>query len=140
MKSLMVLLMPVLLALSCKHDYRGEPGLDGSWKMVTVVENNPTRVHVQPSDSKDVVIRFEQTTATGGALTGFTPTNQIFTSSYSSAPDRSLSIPALNMTKVGETPWGRLFVDHITAAAQYHIECGHLWITTANSKLVFRRP
>lgn len=139
MKALLFLFMPVLL-FSCKREAREEGNLDGTWVMVSVVENSTNRLHTRPSDLKDVVIRFQRTAPSGGTISGDTPSNTIYASSYTASADRELSIPALNMTKVAENTWGRLFVDDISAAERYHFEGGSLWITTANRKLAFRRP
>src|SRR5687768_7783555 len=106
MKPLLFLLLPVLFFLSCKRGFVGEQQLEGTWKMVKVLENNTGRLHFPPSNSKDLQISFQSTTATTGALSGFTPTNEIFPSNYTQTAERTLSIPALNRTKVAENPWG----------------------------------
>lgn len=115
--------------------------LDGKWTMIIVKDNASGAATTKPSSiQKDVEITFSQAAATTGTFSGQTPTNDILQNDYSTGVNQTLEIPALSMTKVAETAWGILFVDHIRAAQEYTFEFnGALFIKTVNKTLIFQK-
>ena len=137
------LLLPlaVLVFTACTRSHSGDAGLSitGTWKMVAVTDlatasatTGPTSLHSQ------VIISFASTSPTTGKLWGHTPTNRIDPSDYSLGFDQGITIPALQITKVAETPWGAAFADHITSAKRYSLVTGYLEITTSEKTLRFQ--
>ncbi|MCU7549646.1 hypothetical protein OCK74_11005 [Chitinophagaceae bacterium LB-8] len=127
---------------SADCDHKSEPkSLDGTWKMVLVKDNSTSAVTTKPSTVQgDVILTFISNSPTTGSFTGKTPSNDIGTNAYTTGPNQRLSIPNLNMTKVGETSWGGLFVDNIRNAQQYSFEAGEkLNIKTSNKILAFNK-
>lgn len=92
------------------------------------------------SIQNDVQIVFTFTSPTSGTFIGNTPTNDIWKSEVSIGPNQTIHIPFLSMTKVGETPWGILFVNNICSSMEYSFEYGGLLnIKTTNKVLTFRK-
>ncbi|MBS1600253.1 MAG: hypothetical protein JST75_18640 [Bacteroidetes bacterium] len=113
--------------------------LQGNWRMVSVTENSSGTVTTKaPSIQGDVDLSFTAVNMMNGFFQGNTPTNDISPSDYSTGANQSLSIPALSMTKVGETSWGKEFVDNIRDAQAYSFETdGKLSIKTKSKTLTF---
>jgi len=109
--------------------------------MVKVTDNVSGEATTKPSSvQKDMEITFVPANNAGGVFFGNTPANLIGNSPYSTGANQSISMIALMMTKVGEEPWGNLFVTNITAAEQYSFEAGGLLnIITANKVLTFSK-
>jgi len=135
----------VTLALfSCNKDYSVASvpvNLQGTWRMFEVKDNSPGLIITKPSDLQgDVTITFTATGNISGVLVGNTPTNIISQSGYTTGNNQLLTIPALNITKLWETPWGSEFVANICSAFAYHFDSnGNLLISTANKTLIFQR-
>lgn len=109
--------------------------------MILVKENTSGFMISKPSSIQgDVDITFTSTSATNGTFIGNTPTNIIHKNDYSIGTNQSLIIPDLGMTKVGETTWGKEFVDNIRSAREYSFEIdGKLNIKTTKNTLTFRK-
>jgi hypothetical protein len=133
-----------LVFFSCSKDYSIEsvPSvLHGTWRMIEARDNGSASITTKPSDLHgDVEITFTPSGNASGLLTGFTATNIISASGYATGKNQMLTIPALNMTKLWETPWGNEFVANILSAFAYHFDNdGNLVIITANKTLIFER-
>ena len=145
----MKLIVPViafagLVLFSCSKEYSIEsvPSvLHGTWRMIEVRDNNSASITTKPSDLQgNVQITFTPSGNASGLLSGFTPTNIISGSAYATGKNQMLTIPALNMTKLWETPWGDEFVANICSASAYHFDSnGNLVITTVNRTLIFEK-
>ncbi len=109
--------------------------------MITVMDNQTGIVTTKPASIHgDVDITFAEVNDTSGKFYGNTPTNDISPSDYSTGPNQRLTIPFVDMTKVGETSWGNEFVDNIRSAQQYSFESDNkLVIKTADKTLSFKR-
>ena len=109
--------------------------------MIAATDNQSGVVNTKPAAFQgDVDITFDEENDTSGTFYGNTPTNEISTSDYSSGPNQRLTIPFLSMTKVGETSWGKEFVDNIRSAQQYSFESeSKLVIKTTTKTLTFKR-
>src|SRR3954452_3371656 len=114
--------------------------LNGTWKMIQVKDIGGDILVTKPSSiTGDVIITFVSTSATAGTYTGNTPTNQIGASKYFLSTENTISIPELNMTKLWETEWGKLFADNIRDAKSYWFETGQkLNINTTTKTLTFQ--
>ena len=142
-----ILFFAVLISLTlfgCKKSYSSEPApssLDGKWRMTKVTDIASGLTTTKPSSiSKDVDITFTSTNPSTGTFFGNTPTNDISKSDYTIGSNQTIIIPALNMTKVGETSWGILFVDNIRSSQEYSFEVGGLLnIETTNKILTFQK-
>ena len=133
-----------LVLFSCSKEYSFEsvPGnLQGTWRMFEVKDNSSGSLTTKPSDLPgDVEITFTSTGNISGILVGHTPTNIISESGYATDINQMLTIPALNMTKLWETPWGDEFVANVCSAYAYHFDSyGNLVIMTSNKALIFER-
>lgn len=131
-----------LVLFSCSKDYSIEsvPSvLHGTWRMIEARDNGSASITTKPSDLHgDVEITFTPSGNASGLLTGFTATNIISASGYTTGKNQMLTIPALNMTKLWETPWGNQFVSNIRSTSAYHFDSnGNLLITTVGKTLVF---
>jgi hypothetical protein len=112
-----------------------------------IVKDNATNVTItKPATIQgDVIITFVPQNSTTGTFSGKTPTNEItgfdiWSNGYKLGENETISIPILSMTKVGETLWGREFVDNITEAEKYSFESGgKLNIRTKNKTLAFQK-
>ena len=115
--------------------------LEGKWRMIMVKDNVSGLITTKPTSiQKDVDITFTSTNPAFGTFIGNTPTNDISKNEYSIGPNQTISIPALGMTKVGETSWGSLFVDNIRSSQEYSFEIGgRLNIKTADKTLTFKK-
>lgn len=115
--------------------------LDGQWRMILVKENTSGFRITKPSSIKgDVDITFTSTSAINGTFIGNTPTNTIHKNDYLIGENQSIVIPNLGMTKVGETSWGKEFVDNIRSAKKYNFENdGRVTIKTTKNTLTFRK-
>ncbi len=145
MKQIFFLVAIIGLTLfSCKKTDSCDPiptSLDGKWRMIIVKENTTGSTTTKPSSIQgDVDITFTSTSATNGTFIGNTPSNEIQQNDYSIGTNQSLTIPNLSMTKVGETSWGKEFVDNIRSSQEYNFEnCGRLNIKTTNKTLTFQK-
>jgi hypothetical protein len=145
MKQIFFLIVIISLSLfSCKKTNSVDPiptSLEGKWRMILVKDNASGLATTKPSSIQgDVDITFTSTSMTNGTFVGNTPTNDIWENDYSIGANQSLTIPVLAMTKVGETPWGILFVDNIRNSQEYSFEIGgKLNIKTTNKTLTFRK-
>jgi hypothetical protein len=132
------------IQLSCSKKEIAVPvptSLEGHWRMISVTESSSGATTTKPSSVQgDVDIVFNTLSSNRGAFFGYTPTNTIFQSNYSTDANHSLAVPALNMTKVGETSWGNEFVSNIRYSRKYSFESnGILNIKTANKILTFKK-
>jgi hypothetical protein len=130
------LLIATLAFASCQPD-NTYASLPGPWRM-KIAQDNASGISITKpaSIAGDVDINFERS----GIFTGKTPTNIIGEGSYSVGANRSLTIPCMSMTKVGETSWGAQFVNHIREAQSYRFEDQNiLVIVTVNKTLTFVR-
>jgi len=144
MKTVIILIsLMALITGSCKkiNSECNTALLDGKWRMIAVKEITSGLLTTKPSSiSGDVDITFTSLNAVNGILTGKTPTNEIGQNSYSTGPNRTITIPALAMTKVMETSWGEEFVDNIRNSQQYSFDnSGRLNINTTNKTLIFQK-
>ena len=141
MRQLFLLIAIVLISLmGCvKPGTKSPVPIDGKWRMVTVADNASGSTIIKPASiTGDVDITFIATTPTSGSFTGNTPTNQISQNAYTIDDNQSLSIPALNMTKIAETSWGDAFVVSILDAQSYSFSTdGKLNINTGRKTLIF---
>lgn len=133
-----------LILFSCKKPNSGDlilTPLEGKWRMIMFKDNESGLTITKPTViQKDVDITFTSTNPIIGTFIGNTPTNDISKNEYSIGPNQTISIPALGMTKVGETSWGSLFVDNIRNAQEYNFEIGgRLNIKTADKTLTFKK-
>lgn len=133
-----------LVLFSCSKEYSVESvpsTLEGTWRMFEVKDNHSDSLTTKPSDLQgDVVITFTATGNSSGVLIGHTPTNIISQSGYTTGINQMLTIPAINITKLWETPWGDEFVANIRSAFAYHFNSdGNLMITTVDKMLIFER-
>jgi hypothetical protein len=130
-----------MLQLSCEKSYQdiaGDP-IAGKWKMIVVKDNATTLSTTRPASTPgDVILTITVLNASTYSLTGNTPTNEISEGYFMVAPERKMIFGALSMTKVAETVWGSLFVDHIRDAQQYNFPArGRLDIQTSLKMLSF---
>lgn len=133
-----------LTQFSCTKSDSCDPtptSLDGKWRMIIVKDNISGSSTTKPTSIQgDVDIVFTSTSSTNGTFVGNTPTNEIQPNDYSVGQNQSLTIPNLSMTKVGETSWGKEFVDNIRSSQEYNFEnCGRMNIKTTNKTLAFQR-
>ncbi|MBK7345524.1 MAG: hypothetical protein IPI98_01060 [Chitinophagaceae bacterium] len=133
-----------LFQLSCtKHDNCGPAptSFEGKWRMIKVTDNISGFAFIKPdSIPGDVAIIFTASSTTEGTFIGNTPTNDIWVTTYFIGQNQELSIPALNITKVMETAWGKEFVDNICSAQGYYFEnCEKLNIRTTKNTLCFQK-
>jgi hypothetical protein len=142
MKWLSLLFITVLTTVfACKkdRDHSSIASLNGQWKMVQVKEKATGVITTKPSSlNGDVSVTFAAQTDSSGSITGHTPTN-ILSGGYTIYPGKGIHIPAVLASKVMETPWGSLFIDHVTTAQTYHVECNELRLNTANVTLFFQK-
>lgn len=115
--------------------------LDGQWRMIAVKDNISYAITTKPASiTGDVDITFTPVTASAGTFMGNTPTNEIWRSGYTTGLQQTISIPAMGMTKTGETSWGILFVNNIRSSLEYSFDTGGLLtIITVNKTLTFQR-
>ncbi len=145
MKQIFFLIAIIGLTLfSCKKMDPVNPiptSIDGKWRMIIVKENASGLTTTKPTSIQgDVEITFTSASTTNGTFFGNTPTNDIWQNDYSIGTNQSLTIPNLSMTKVGETSWGKEFVDNIRNSQEYSFEIGgKLNIRTTNKTLTFRK-
>ncbi len=145
MKRSLFLVPFVLMAFfSCKKDTSDliSSSLDGTWKMILVKDNAANTAMTKPASLYgDVIVTFVSGNLSGGVFKGNTPTNEVGPNNYSLGPNQEISIPSLNMTKVGETSWGLQFVVNFRDAQQYRLEPGDLLsiITTGAKTLTFQK-
>jgi hypothetical protein len=133
---LFTLLIATLAFAGCQPDDT-YASLPGPWRM-TITQDNATGISTAKpaSIAGDVDINFDRS----GIFTGKTPRNTIGEGHYSVGANRSLSIPFMSITKVGEQSWGRDFVDHIRDAQSYRFEDQNtLVIVTVHKTLTFVR-
>lgn len=133
-----------LAFFSCRKDYSVEsvPSiLQGTWRMIEVEDISSGSSITKPADLPgDVIITFTATGNVSGVIVGNTPTNIISQSGYITGNNQLLTIPALYITKLWETPWGSEFVANICSAFAYHFDSnGNLMISTTNKTLIFQR-
>lgn len=131
----------ILLSCSRQNSTDSIPAtFQGSWRM-TAVKDNGSGVITVPNDSQgNVDLSFIVTTDSSGTFSGHTPSNDISQSDYIAGPNQQLTIPFLDMTKVGENAWGSQFVDNILSSQQYSFESENkLIITTTDKTLTFQR-
>lgn len=145
MKPIFSLIAIICLTLfSCKKADSTNPistSLDGKWRMILVKDNTSGLTLTKPSSIQgDVDITFTSTNSTMGIFFGNTPTNDIWQNDYSIGANQAIAISVLSMTKVGETSWGKQFVDNILTSQNYSFESGdRLTIKTTNKTLTFRK-
>lgn len=143
MKHLLFLIAIIgITHFSCsRNDSTAPPPLAGKWRMIWVTESSSGARTTKPASiQKDVDILFTSASATDGTLSGNTPSNSIYQSDYVTGVNQALTIPSLNMTKVGETSWGYEFVENIVTAQKYSFETdGVLNIKTAAKTLTFKK-
>src|SRR5687768_7694080 len=115
-----------LTQFSCTKSESCDPSptsFDGKWRMVIVKDNISGSSTIKPTSIQgDVDIIFTALSMTNGTFIGNTPTNEIVSNDYAVGPNYSLTIPNLSMTKVGETSWGKEFVNNIRSSYQYNFE------------------
>jgi len=133
-----------LTLLSCKKEHSTDPIptlLDGKWRMIIVKDNATGLTTIKPSSIQgEVEITFTSTNSTMGTFIGNTPTNDIWQNDYSIGANQAITIQVLAMTKVGETSWGKEFVDNICTSQKYSLEIGgELNIKTTKKTLTFRK-
>jgi hypothetical protein len=137
-----LLLLASTIFFSCNKSVEDIPSsLEGTWKMIQVKDNITNATVTKPSSILgDVIITFTPSDASSGTFRGNTPINTIEQNTYSLGADQAITIPVLSMTKVAETSWGTLFVDHITYAQRYGFEPGNkLTIVTIGKSLTFEK-
>lgn len=144
MKQIFLLIFVIAITqLSCRRSDPCTPpaSLDGKWRMIIVKDNTSSALVTKPAAvTGDVDIVFTSSGSTIGTFRGNTPTNDIEQNDYSIGPNQSLTIPNLSMTKVGETSWGKEFVDNIRSSTAYNFEnCDKLNIKTVNKTLTFQK-
>jgi hypothetical protein len=139
--SLFIAIILVSLSSCIKPAAKSPVPIDGKWRMVTVADNFSGPTIIKPASiTGDVDITFTSTTPTTGTFTGNTPTNQIFQNAYTIDDNQSLSIEALDMTKIAETLWGDAFVATIPGTHPYSFTVdGNLAINTGRKTLLFVR-
>jgi hypothetical protein len=133
----------LILQLSCEKSASDSVvhSLAGEWKMIVVKDNATNISTTKPASIQgDVIIFVIPHNATSGSFSGQTPTNQIMQNDFTIGENGEIAILALSMTKVSETTWGSLFVDHIRDAERYTLEPGNmLHIRTPLKTLSFRK-
>ena len=109
--------------------------------MVMVKEINSGVTTKNPASAEEQVeITFTATTDSTGTFSGKTVVNTINGAEYKASVNQTIQIPFLIMTKVGETPWGYLFVNNILNAVQYNFDSdGRLNINTPVKILSFQK-
>src|SRR4051794_19705320 len=121
---LLVLLSGMWLFFSCSQHEPLQPmssDLAGEWKMVSVVDIPTSAIDTKASGIPgDVKITFAFVNVTTGTIQGNTPSNSL-SANFMIGQNQMLSIPAVSATKVMESSWGFLFMDHITQAAHYTV-------------------
>ncbi len=140
MKSVLLFLAAIIACSSCKKEQDQSPAaLNGQWKMVKVTDAANGATTTKPSSvNGDVVLNIGLQTDTSGTITGNTPTN-VLSGGFTRGSGNSIHIPGVAASKAAETPWGALFMDNITAAQSYRIECRELRITTTGKTLFFQK-
>jgi hypothetical protein len=131
-----------LILLGCKKSdssKQAPTSLEGKWKMINVNDNTTGLITTKSTSTQnDVIITFTLANLISGTFIGNTPTNEIGKNSFSIGTNQTIIIPVLAMTKIGETPWGILFVDNICSSQEYAFEIGGiLKIKTTNKTLSF---
>ena len=145
MKTILLLIVVFgLTQISCKKPNTSDSvptSLNGKWRMIIVKDNATGLTTTKPSSIQgNVEITFTSISTTNGTFTGNTPTNEIAQNDYLTGPNQSLAIPALGMTKVAETSWGKEFVNNIRSSKEYSFETGgRLNIKTENTTLTFQK-
>lgn len=131
----------LLLLFSCKKTDSSPTSLEGTWKMILTKDNMTNTVQQKPSAIQgDVIISFVPTSISNGFFEGKTPSNVFGPNEYLLASDQTISMPVMNMTKVGETSWGSEFIDNIRDAQQYSFATGgRLNIKTIRKTLTFEK-
>lgn len=141
MKSFLLLFVAALLFGSCKKErgHASATALNGQWKMVKVIEATTGFVTLRPASiNRDVVMNMTVQSATSGTINGHTPTNTL-SGEFTTAATNRITIPGVAASKVMETPWGALFLDNITMAQTYNVDCNELRINTTNNTLFFQK-
>jgi hypothetical protein len=150
-RSILLVILPTVILFSCKKDVTDvsdnvPASIAGTWKMIVVKDNSTNATENKPASSEgDVLITFVPNSDTTGTLSGNTSRNIItgfgvFSNGYTLGRNGSLAIPCLSMTKVGETSWGKQFVDNIIEAQQYSFGPGaKLNIKTTKKILTFQK-
>lgn len=144
MKNFLLLALAVAsLCISCSRNAAGPTpvSLDGAWKMIAVKDNSKGIITTKPAAVQgEVELFFKSTNATNGMLAGKTPSNDILPSAYSLGAGQQIAIPAVDMTKTGETSWGNEFVLHIRGAQTFGFDAGDiLYINTTERVLIFKK-
>src|SRR5688572_30419611 len=130
MKRLLLFIASIsIMQLACEKTVSDTAvhSLAGKWKMIAVIDNATNVSTTKPASiAGDVIIVIVVHSATSGSLSGNTPTNEIFQNNFTVGQNGEIAVPALSMTKVAETTWGSLFVDHIRDAERYDLQTGGL--------------
>ncbi len=137
MKRIFFALLIATLAFSgCQSD-NTYASLPGPWRMKIAQDNASGNFTTKPASVVgEVDINFDRS----GIFTGKTPVNTISEGRYTIGANRSLAVPYMSMTKVGEPDWGRQFVDHIRDAQSYRFQDQNtLVIVTVHKTLTFVR-
>ncbi len=143
-KNLFIFFVITIIQFSCsksKCDIASK-SIEGKWRMIMVKDNfSGSTISKHPSIQGDVDINFSiLISSTKGTFDGKTPSNHIQQNEYTVGPNQSLTIPVLSMTKVGETSWGKEFVDNILSSQSYDLKkCYRLEIKTTNKTLTFQK-
>lgn len=147
-RSVILISLIGLMLFSCRKTASDTvpASIEGTWKMIVVKDNAGSSFITKPSSVQgDVIITFVPNSSTTGTFSGKTPSNEItgfgiWSNAYTIGPNQAISIPDMSMTKVGETFWGRQFVDNIRDAQQYSFDTGgKLNLRTINKTLTFQR-
>ncbi len=141
-----VILFLSLLAVvfcSCTKDGKEEvlaPSLMGTWRMIQVIDNTTgLKINKPASVTGEVELALSFTTNTTGMLNGHTPTNT-FSADFTVEKECEMKLPTFHATKVGESWWGRAFLDNISTAQDYFLDhSDRLHITCVKKTLVFKK-
>lgn len=129
-----------VILFSCNKDTT-PTSIEGTWKMISVVDNTTNQTATKsPSIQGEVIITFSLTNSSSGTFFGNTPTNDIEKNNFSIGTNQTITINSLSMSKVDETTWGDLFVKNIRDSKNYAFGSGNLLtIKTINKTLTFHK-
>lgn len=127
----------IVLLLGCDEDFENlavqddmsVTSLNGTWRLVAYEDYRRGGIITQTEENswgRDVAITFDDTTDPF-SISGQNTTNSVF-GSFSYTGRRSIKVPALGSTKVGQPEWGNLFNRLVRDDLTFRINSSYLKI------------
>jgi hypothetical protein len=134
----------VALLLSCDEDLESlvipddasVTSLNGTWRVMAYQDYRQGGMITQTEENswgRDVVITFDDTTDPF-SISGQNTTNSVF-GSFSYSSRRSILVPALGSTKVGQPEWGNLFTRIMRDELTFRINSSRLRLHNESEEL-----